>query len=186
MPFVLFAQTSNERNGIMGIGMYGIGEIETKQSKHITLIHSTGLGYEFFLNNSVAIVPSIRHGKIRFEVTQDGSDAFSENLFVEATLQGRKYYSVGEKCMLYVGVQPYARWIRKQTIYFSGSDSDQHDLGWNFGVGGSAGVRFRVRPRTSIEVGIGETLDLFESYRNSEREMVLKQFSLNAGLVIIL
>lgn len=165
---------------------YGIGEFKNNDAKTMAFISSWGLSYEVAIKQKYGISLGLRRGAIRTSQTISDNSVFVTDRFAEAILSGRKYYPIGQSCIMYGGVQLNSRWIYDRDVESAARDDSFRNIGSTFGAGAFAGIRTIVSPKVMLDIALLENYDFAKSFKNSEDEFRINQVSLNVGLQISL
>ena len=181
---LIYIPTVLSQNNWGATASYGIGELKGNDSKTMAYVNSWGLSYEIGFKSKYGLSFELRRGAIRTSQMLSENSVFVTDRFAEAVLAGRRYYPIGDLCIIYGGVQLNSRWMYDREVESPALDTHSRNIGSTYGAGAFAGIRTVVSPKVTLDITLLENYDFAKSFKNSEEKFRINQVSLNVGLQI--
>ncbi|MBA3987392.1 MAG: outer membrane beta-barrel protein [Flavobacteriales bacterium] len=179
-PLCFFAQStiSIESNGKWLFSNYfGYATIELEDTfKSNSTVYGGFIGKEFKIKESFSIASGIEHLRINTDYITSIEQLHTTFNFIQLPVQARLKYQPQNQTDLYFDIGIYGSYLynsKVENILLNVEDNES-DLGFNFGVKSSLGLIHNLNSNLYANLGISSQADLFQSYKNDNLKLKIK------------
>ncbi len=137
------------------------------KEKHVSFYRGLGLGFEKYLSNNwyLEVVPNTY--TIQFSSSNSiNQNTFTSIRFIELNAEVKKYLPISAKSRIYLSVGLYGGNLFSKTVENNtlSIEETQKNLGYNYGLSSSVGLRLILTRIISFDIGIADKDDYLFSY----------------------
>jgi|GEM_PF-3351855 len=168
----------------------GFATLEAKDNfKIATTIEGVFVGKEFLLNEKSSLIVGLGFENARADFyNASNQQVFIKNSYLNIPVSYRLFYDKPSRFALFADLGIYGSYLlkSKSEILLADFDESEKGLGFNFGVQGSFGAKYKFNnEKYNMSFGIKTKSDLINSYKSSVQEFMLKDtymFQIGLGL----
>jgi hypothetical protein len=170
-------------------GNTGFAIGETSNLKKIMLVRDASAGFEARIKGTLSYSVSLVYSYLQFSHTQNNVEYFNTKRFLILPVQLKKYYFLNKNARMFLAGGPYAAYFFTDKKEFKNpvnQTTRKHNLGYNFGMSASIGVKFFVTTVESLEFGFNSREDILYSYKDIGNKIKLIPVALSFHYVRLL
>ncbi|WP_452221155.1 outer membrane beta-barrel protein [Lacinutrix salivirga] len=180
---VVFSQQKNldnDKGDWIVTNQIGFGVLEAKNAYKLNVtVFEGSLLKEFKLKNNLSIIGGIENLRVTGNFFENNNQLFLRNNYLNIPLLLRLSNITNQKKASFYGdLGFYGAYLLKSKTedIASNTDVSAKNLGFNFGLQFSFGLKYKINDNWNFNIGMKSKSDLINSYENSSQEFTLTQF----------